>query len=480
MPSLGADMDTGTVTSWLVHAGDTVHRGQIVAIVETDKADVEVEVFEDGVVDELLVPEGVRVDVGTPLARLAPSSTSAPPKPTPTRGSARTGRSRTSKRAKPAAGTRRRQPSPRPTAKEAGSTHWVAPVPPTPAAAPSAVTAPVAPTRPRPSAARTTTESPLVRRRAAELGVDLSTVTGTGKDGALTRADVERAAAPGPAAAPPAGRAHVSPRARRLAAERDVELADLAGTGPDGAVTGDDVEAADLPGAAPAPPSTRAGRGDAMRAAIARAMSRSKREIPHYYLAHEMDFSTADAFLRDRNATSPVAGRVLPAALLLKATALGVRRTPELNGFWIDDALHVSDAVHLGVAISLRGGGLVAPAIHDADQCTLDELMAALRDLVNRARAGSLRASELSDPTITVTNLGDQGVQLVHGAIYPPQVALVGFGAILERPWASHGMVGARPVVTGTLAADHRASDGARGALLLKRIDSLLQEPTTL
>jgi pyruvate dehydrogenase E2 component (dihydrolipoamide acetyltransferase) len=209
-------------------------------------------------------------------------------------------------------------------------------------------------------------------------------------------------------------------------------------------------------------------------------MARSKREIPHYYLSADIDFSKARAFLDERNETVPVAERLLPAVLLVKATALATRSVPELNGFWVDDELRISDPVHVGVAISLRAGGLVAPAIHDSDAKTLDELMTALRDLVNRARAGSLRASEMSDPTITVTNLGDQGVDAVYGVIYPPQVALVGFGAVRERAWAVDGMVGAHPIVTATLAADHRASDGARGARLLNTVDRLLQEPEKL
>jgi len=132
------------------------------------------------------------------------------------------------------------------------------------------------------------------------------------------------------------------------------------------------------------------------------------------------------------------------------------------------------------VAISLRGGGLIAPAIHDADKKTLDELMHDLRDLVKRSRAGRLRSSEMSDPTITVTNLGEQGVECVYGVIYPPQVALVGFGKLVERPWAENGMVGARPVIVATLAADHRASDGHRGGLFLDAIASLLREPEKL
>jgi pyruvate dehydrogenase E2 component (dihydrolipoamide acetyltransferase) len=354
--------------------------------------------------------------------------------------------------------------------------------------------------------------SPVVRRRAAELGVDLTAITGTGKAGGITRADVERAAAraePGletPAAAAPAAGAapgarpsapsgrRVSPRARRLAAERGIDVEGVTATGPGGAVVGADVERVEPSGRAPAPAPPAAvpvapqrasaeravEKAAGMRAAIARAMARSKREIPHYYLAADVDFSRAQAHLRQRNEARAVTERVLPAAVLLKAAALAVRSTPELNGFWVDDELHSSDAVHLGVAISLRGGGLVAPAIHDADTLSLDALMVALRDLVARARAGSLRASEMSDPTITVTNLGDQGVQAVYGVIYPPQVALVGFGTITERPRAVEGMVGAHPTVTATLAADHRASDGARGARLLNVIDRLLQEPEAL
>jgi pyruvate dehydrogenase E2 component (dihydrolipoamide acetyltransferase) len=362
MPSLGADMDRGKVAQWLVHPGDTVRRGDIVAVIDTDKADVDVEVFEDGTVEELLVPEGTEVLVGTPLARIAVGDGDGP------------------------------------------STRRV---------------------------------SPRARRLAAEHGIDIADVSGSGPAGAVVGADIARSPAAGP-----------------VSTEPPVEPV-------------------------PPPASQPVDRSESMRAAIARSMARSKREIPHYYLSTDIDFSAARRFLDERNATRPVTERILPAALLLRAVALAVHDTPELNGHWVD-GLRKSRAVHLGVAISLRDGGLVAPAIHDADERTLDELMGALRDLVRRARAGSLRASEMSDPTITVTNLGDQGVRSVHGVIYPPQVALVGFGAIAERAWTEDGMVGARPVVTATLAADHRASDGARGARLLNGIDRLLRAPEEL
>jgi pyruvate dehydrogenase E2 component (dihydrolipoamide acetyltransferase) len=137
-------------------------------------------------------------------------------------------------------------------------------------------------------------------------------------------------------------------------------------------------------------------------------------------------------------------------------------------------------AVHLGVAVSLRGGGLVAPAIHDADRLSLDELMVSLRDLVERARAGRLRSSEMADPTITVTSLGDQGAEEVFGVIYPPQVAMVGFGRIVERPWARDGLLGVHPTVRATLAADHRASEGHEGSRFLATLDRLLQAPEAL
>jgi pyruvate dehydrogenase E2 component (dihydrolipoamide acetyltransferase) len=221
-------------------------------------------------------------------------------------------------------------------------------------------------------------------------------------------------------------------------------------------------------------------RAAAIRGAIAAAMARSKREIPHYYLATPIDLSAALAWLERANLERPVTERLLPAALLLKATALALREAPELNGFWQDGAFRPAGAVHLGVGIAIRGGGLVAPALHDADSKSLDELMAALKDLVRRARAGRLRSSEMTDATATVTNLGDQGVETVFGIVYPPQVALVGFGRIAERPWAEAGVVAARPTVTATLAADHRASDGHQGARFLTRLGEQLQRPETL
>jgi pyruvate dehydrogenase E2 component (dihydrolipoamide acetyltransferase) len=403
MPSLGADMEAGTLVEWHVAPGAHVKRGDVVALVETQKGLVEIEIWESGVVTELLVGPGTQVPVGTVLAKIASGAASRlpiPEKPIPEK-----------------------------------------PIPEKPM-----------PEKPMPEKPKTNGAS--------------ATVT-----------TVEREAGRRPRA---------SPAARQLARERNVDLAALHGTGPHEAITRADVErASSMPTATPAPTPTPAKAPtppatSGMRKAIAAAMARSKREIPHYYLGAEIDVSRAIAWLEAENARRAVTARILFAALLLKATALALREVPELNGVYVDGEHRPSNAIHVGVAIALKQGGLVAPAIHDTDQRTLDEIMNALSDLVGRVRSGSLRSSEMTDPTITVTNLGDQGTDSVFGVIYPPQVALVGYGRVRERPWAEGGMVGARPVVVASLAADHRVSDGHRGARFLGAVARLLSTPEAL
>lgn len=438
MPSLGADMDAGTVVEWLVKPGDAVHRGDVVAVVDTSKAAIEVECFADGTIQAILVPTGAEVPVGTVLATIttadAPAAAPEVPEPAPVAS---------------------------------------VPVASVPSARPEPVPAPAHP-------ADHYVLSPLVRRLAHDLGVDADAVPGTGPGGRVTRTDVQ-AAARSATAPVPAVRLRVSPYARRLAAELGVDLARVTPRRSDGTIL--PIHAVDVRAAAAAAvpvPDARAARQAATRTAIAALMSRSKREVPHYYLSTTVDLGTGVTWLRERNRDLPVTKRLVPAALLLKATALAARKVPELNGFWVDDAFRPATSVHLGVAVAIHGGGLVAPAIHDADRLPLEDLMAALRDLVSRARGGRLRGSEMSDPTLTVTNLGDQGVEAVFGVIYPPQVALVGFGKVVDRPHAVGGLIGVRPVVTLTLSADHRATDGWTGARFLNTVERLLQHPEEL
>ena len=320
MPSLGADMEAGKLVEWLVKPGQQVKRGDVVAVVETQKGAVEVEIWEDGTVDALIVEPGTSVPVGTVLATLR-GQAGAPPVTPPPPGA-------------------------------------VAPAPVAPS--PQAV-------KPAPVAAERYKISPAARRKAEDLGVDVAKLVPSGPEGVISLTDVERAAGARAPSAPPA-----------------------------------------------------ADRMEAMRRAIAAAMTKSKREIPHYYLANSIDVTPAVAWLARENAARSVQERVLFAAVLLRAVTLALREVPELNGVWLDDRLQMSREVHLGVGIALRGGGLVAPAIRDAQDKTIPEMMAAMSDLVRRARAGSLRSSELSEATVTVTNLGEQGTDAVYGVIYPP------------------------------------------------------------
>ena len=295
----------------------------------------------------------------------------------------------------------------------------------------------------------------------------------------LTRERVTIPAAPAPTVLD-VSRIRISPAARRLAQELCVDPASVKGTGRGGAIMSEDIErAAAANGAKRATPPT-ADKATLMRQAIAAAMARSNREIPHYYLSTTIDMHRAMIWLEKENASRPMASRLLYGALLIKAVALALREVPELNAVWQQDHVDVNSTIHVGVAISLRQGGLVAPAVHNTDQLTLDDLMKNLLDLVSRARSGRLRGSEMSDPTITVTSLGEQGVEAVLGVIYPPQVALVGFGKIVERPWSVDGQIVSRRVMTATLSADHRVSDGHRGAIFLAAVDRLLQEPEKL
>ena len=388
LPSLGADMETGKVVQWLVQPGGRVRPGDVVAVVETHKGAIDVEIFLDGVIDQL-APLNEALPVGAVLARVrrvGEADGEAPPPP-------------------PA------------------QVHAAPPVP-SPAVAPVSVV---------------------------------------------------------PAQAHLAGRVRVSPAARRCAQAHGLDPATLQGTGLEGAVTLADVERAADTHKATVPPVRRPGFDPAqMRQAIAAAMGKSKREIPHYYLSDTIDFSVAQQWLEDWNRERPPEQRLLAAALLLKATAHALRAVPQFNGFYEGGAFRPGGGIHIGWAISLRGGGLVAPALHDVDHQALPQVMGQLRDLVQRARAGGLRSSELTDPTITVTSLGERGAQSVLGVIYPPQVAIVGFGRVAVRPWVVDGAVVARPVLSISLAADHRVTDGHLGGQLLAAIGQALLQPQNL
>ena len=383
MPSLGADMEAGTLVEWSVEPGAEVKRGDIVAVVETQKGAIDVEIYQAGKIVELVVPVGTEVPVGTVLATLEVEGEGAA--------------------VAPAEAPREAETPP------------VARIEPGPAAA-------MSPTREAPPPARGARVSPRARKRAQELGLDPSQLTGTGPDGSVTAEDVEAAAA---------------------AASR-----------------------------APAKP------GGAMREAIAAAMSRSNREIPHYYLGHTANIEPALSRLEADNAQRSIKERIVPVALLVRAVARGLREFPTLSGFYRNGRFEPGDGIHVGLAVALRDGGLVNPAIFDTDKLSLPDLMRAITDVTERARRGSLRASELGGATITVTSLGERGVDAVYGVIHPPQVAIVGFGTIHAQPWVVGDAVVPCRVVQMTLAADHRVSDGRLGARFLDHVARSILEDT--
>ena len=394
MPILGADMEAGTLVSWLKQPGDAVHRGDIVAEVETDKAIIQIEIFMDGVIEALHVQPGERVAVGTPLAAVHVDGEVAP-------------------ETAPAA----------------------APIPVAAVPTPESIAAPV------PASSRGLRITPAARRLAGNLGIDVSGVKGSGPDGRIQIRDIDEANEAVTAAAPPP---------------------------PVPTTTRDEAEA---------PTVDRQAR---VRQAIAAAMTKSHREIPAFHLYSNIDMRRAMQWLSDQNQKRPASERLIYSVLFIKAVASALHEVPELNATWTGDRVALKPDIHVGMSIALRGGGLIVPALHYTNQQNIDEIMQNVRDLVRRARAGTLRSSELTDGTITITSLGEQGAEAVFGIIYPPQAALVGFGKVSERPWSVPGGVVSRPVVTVTLTADHRVTDGQRGSLFLRAIDRLLQEPDSL
>lgn len=383
MPSLGTDMEDGTLTEWKKKPGDSVQRGDIIAEVETQKGLIEIEVFDEGTISELLIQEGSKVPVGTVMALIHPI-----------------GKAIEKKEEKITA----LQPieekiTPLISIAKGEKTHIKA--------------------------------SPLARKIAKENHIDISQIKGTGPEGAITREDVE----------------HIL--------ETTLE---------------DEIVAKTKKNTIPV---------ETIRAAVAAAMSKSNREIPHYYLNKKIDLTNVLSWLQEYNTHQDVKKRLLPVVLFIKAVAKSLKEFPELNAIW-DNGLQIKKDINIGFVISLRTGGIIVPAIHQADLKNCDAIMKTLNDIIPRARAMKLRSSELSDSTITLTNLGEGGADTVFGVIYPPQVAIIGFGSITEQPIAEKGMLGIRSVVNVTLAADHRASDGLTGSRFLASLNKQLQNPESL
>jgi pyruvate dehydrogenase E2 component (dihydrolipoamide acetyltransferase) len=406
LPSLGSDMDSGTVIGWRVAEGDTVAKGDVLLDVDTDKSEIEVEVWHDARVEHILVGPGETVAVGTPIAQLAvgePQERPAAPAQPPTSGSPAEEPEARDGAQEPGAG----EPAP---AAEHRSTSDLAPVPAAGGGAPDR--APGAPP-----------------------------AGGDGRSGDL----VTPRTVYWPTAVP------LTPRSDRPAPRGATDT-----TAPGGE------------------------RPTRRQNVVALAMEQSNREIPHFHLTTEIDLAPTLAWLEAANDERRPPDRILTAAVFLRAVALTVTRHPTFNGSWTDGRFVPAGTVALGVAIHMRDGTLMTPVIAEADRLGIDDLMASFRGLVGRTRSGGLKSSDIAQPTITVTNLGDSGADEVAGLIRPPQVALVGFGRVRPRPVVVDDAVVARPTVYVTLSADHRANNGQAGAAFLTTLAGLVREPDQL
>jgi pyruvate dehydrogenase E2 component (dihydrolipoamide acetyltransferase) len=419
---MGADMTEGTVVQWFKKVGDAVERGEILAEIETDKANVELEAFEAGTLLKLVAAEGDLVPVGEVIALMgeAGESVDAPveshaPKTETRRG---TGESRTHDEA------------------------------------PGAVGAVVIESKPVPTAAGERVRiSPVARRLASDNGLDVAGLKGSGPDGRILRRDVEAVLE-----APAAPTATAAPAAPAEAKEpKPAAAPGRAATKPDAGVQ----------------PLSR------IRQTIARRMSQSKQQQPHYYLTVDTDMTDAMAFRAQINASLPEDGRVTVNDLIVKACALALTRHPKFTAMYTDDGLKYGDAVNIDIGVALDDG-LIAPSLLDCDSKSLGQIAKDSKGLVDRARTGKLRADEYGAGVFTITNLGAYGVEALIGIINPPQAAILGVGSVMQAPVVRDGEIVVRSIMKLALSADHRVTDGAEGARFLKEIQGILEAPAQL
>ena len=262
-------------------------------------------------------------------------------------------------------------------------------------------------------------------------------------------------------------RLKISPAARKLAQERHIDLSRIKGSGPEGQIELKDIdvkESAEKPGVN-------------IRGAIARAMSKSKKEIPHYYLRSQVTLDSLMTWLDEKNQQLPPEKRLMLPVIIDKAVIDSLKENPLMNGYYKEGIYTPSESIHVGFAIALKTGGVLVPAIIDADKMSVSELNLAFQDLIQRTHKGELRNRELTEGTFTVTSMGDSGSDEVFGIIFPPQVSIIGLGRVHRAPVIDGGSIRIGVVMNITLSADHRVSDGLNGARFLSHIKRKLENP---
>jgi pyruvate dehydrogenase E2 component (dihydrolipoamide acetyltransferase) len=436
MPALELAQETGKLLRWIKAPGDTVRKGEPIAEVETDKVTIELEAPASGVLRDVTAQEGDVVPVGHTIAIIAatgesPAPTLSPPGRGQGEGPGGEGRGGEGARV------------------EEADTRVKA--------------------------------SPLARRIAEEHGVDLARVkTASGK---IEKADVlayveSRKTVAAPANGGPGRLVAASPKARRLAAERGVDLRALKGSGPGGAVLTMDLPAGPLPTAPLTLPSPQRGEGvGTVWRIMAERMTASWTTAPHFYLVREVNVTRLAAWLA--RARKQTGAHITYTDLLVKLVAATLAQHPRVNVSWKDGTLERHADVNIGLAVALEDG-LVVPVLHKADTLGLKEIAARREDLVSRAQSGKLRPADIQGGVFTISNLGMYGVDAFSAIVNPPQAAILAVGRIADRVVPVNGQPAVQPTMMLTLSCDHRALDGARGAQFLGALADLIEEPLAL
>jgi pyruvate dehydrogenase E2 component (dihydrolipoyllysine-residue acetyltransferase) len=423
MPRLSDTMEEGTLSQWVKHEGDQVRKGDVLAVIETDKAAMEMEAYDEGVLSRILVDEGSSVPIGTPIAVIGDQAAAAVPAAQPLA------------QAPPAGGPPSGQARAAP-----GTPPGRAPQPP-----------------PAPQPPQQVRTSPLARALARKHGIDLTTVSGTGPGGRIVRADIEDAIqqlgggeplAPATTAPAPAPVRPAAPPSSAAAAAAPTALA------------ADDEEV---------PLST-------VRRLTAERLAASAREAPHFYLTVVADAGELLAFRTQANGRHTADIKISITDLMVKACATALAAHPEVNVSWDDTRILRHHHVNIGVAVAIDDG-LIVPVIRDADRKTLTEIAREAHDLTTRARARRLTPDELSGGTFTISNLGMYGIRQFTAVINPPQAAILAVGEAARQPVVRGDQITVGTTMTLTLSIDHRAVDGATGAAFLTDLKELIEEP---
>jgi pyruvate dehydrogenase E2 component (dihydrolipoamide acetyltransferase) len=509
MPRLSDTMEEGTIASWLKKPGEQVNKGDVIAQIETDKATMDLTAFEAGTLQEILAPEGSTVAIGEPVARIG-SGPAGDAKAAPAEANERPAEAKE----RPAEAKEPPAEAKEPSADAKEPSHEAKAPPAEKAATPPAAeetgseTPQTEEARENVSEAAEPTESP-ARQEQRPTTTDTTEAPAQPRQRQTPSGPTEPSEAPAQGAEAADGKVRASPMARHIAAEHGLDISRISGSGPQGRVIRADVEAAlSAPGGAEAPsapsaeaqPSAEARQPSAeaqpaaapagaddervnlsqMRRTIARRMAESTRTIPHFFLTTTVDASEMASLRKQINAQLPEDGvKITFNDMVVKGAAIAIRKVPEVNVSFADDSLIRHKRVHIGVAVATERG-LIVPVIRDVDQKSIGQVGRETRDLAERANSGKLQPTEYSGGTFTVSNLGMFGVEQFNAVINPPEAAILAVGAILREPTELNGQVVLRERMKLTLSVDHRALDGAIGARYLQALKAILEKPMQL